>query len=255
MKYLLTLLFCASAFGADIGELHRQDAGLVGRWFVPGLFNSAMAKKASGSSTNDAVNILSPTVVNQNGYIAQSFNGSSQYSKLPAGYLSGIFNGKAGLTACGWVKIKAITASKQSVCTVPIRSTSGDFWTGFNIEIQDNNPTIIAGARSVYTDGYQATSAVTVSTNVYTHLAAVVNYTAKTLTIYVDGKFATVKACTFANTSYTSSGTFDAGHPDVFAYGLPEIPRWANLNLSSWAYYSQALSAVEVATFYKEQLR
>ena len=41
MRYLLTLLFCASAFGADIGELRSRDSGLVGRWLVPGFFTQA----------------------------------------------------------------------------------------------------------------------------------------------------------------------------------------------------------------------
>lgn len=97
MRYLLSLLLCASCFAVDSGEVRKNDNGLVGRWLVPGhqTGNGGVPSKVLDAYRfhNDGTVAGGATYGLTGGRAAMAFNGSSQYVDLGSNQpLSGLMS-------------------------------------------------------------------------------------------------------------------------------------------------------------------
>ena len=233
MKYLLALLFCASAFGADIGELSRRDAGLAGRWLDAGFTNPQRAFDPKAiSRTGSVVNAVGPVFLN--GRQAVNFNGTNQRITFVDTNICNLAN----FTVSAW----ALGATNFSTgLRILITKGSAAFSNSWGVAEALSD----AGKLTFWSGGwgYQAKSAV-LSSNTWYHLVGVC--TSSNLTLYVNGKLAGTVSRPAAdlrspiNLSIGSSTT-----PNRYWYGAI-----SNIRVVETSY-----SAAEVAAIYKEELR
>jgi hypothetical protein len=243
VKYLLTLLFCASAFGADVGEINGRKDGQKGWWILPGFFSAGKAKDISAFS-NDGVPVNSPVISVYNGRPAIKFNGTSSYVSIPhASQISSTSN----FSVFAWVNTP--TLSKRCLGKL----TAGR--TGWYLEIY---------AGGFYFNYYKSSSifgsvqanAPTTATGVWQHVG-----------FYYPGD-GSYPVCYFngARVSNLSTYSFGGGARDGIVDGGGAFNIGATWQgaaafdyfpgaVDNVRYYARKPSDAEVAALYKEELR
>jgi hypothetical protein len=233
VKYLLTLLFCASAFGADIGEKSR-NVGLVGGWLTPGQFSIFNVFDVSAIRNNGTV--TSGTAVFTDNRPAMRFNGNGYVSlaTLPA---------LTDFTLSMWVK-NGTSANNQCYFSNNYSSTGGIRFfrrrsgLGSALDLAQMNGETLE--REVYAPTALPTSTV--------HVAA--TYTGGLVTLFVNGMAVTNR--TGFSFSFTSShkpyiGVIQSSTSGFFDHAVGDFSTVKLLNY--------ALKPAEVAALYKEELR
>lgn len=240
MKYLLTLLFCASAFGADVGESRKRDSVLIGRWLAPGTYNGTNLFDQSNSK-NTARCPVNITTVKSGSRIAGFFNGTQ---RAELGLDKKLLSGKTSYTTCAWIYPRTINTGNVQASILVDRvgnppninyqfviwqgKLQSDFW--------------VASAQKVC-QGPTVLQALT-----WYHAAAV--YNGSSITLYLNGAF---------HNSANVNGTINSANGCDTGIG-------AYWNGSAWysffdgyiddlRVYSTAMSAAEIAAIYKETLQ
>jgi hypothetical protein len=120
MRYLLTLLFCASAFGADVGEL-SGGTSVIGRWGIAGTYNHARVLDLSNNK-NTAVATSNRTTTSSN-RIAIEFNGltaSAQASPLP--------NATNNFSLTLWIKPTTAAVGATQIAVLNGNTATGGYY-------------------------------------------------------------------------------------------------------------------------------
>ena len=115
MKYLLTLLFCASPFGADIGELRRHP-GILGQWLVPGTFRNDRVFDALNKTMLDTTN--SPVVQTAKAVISLNVSSGSR----PA--YNNSFTNTISAASIWFLPAATITSNTASAVLIGLKESS-----------------------------------------------------------------------------------------------------------------------------------
>jgi hypothetical protein len=166
---------------------------------------------AAGGSGIVLVRYPTPSTVVTGQYVnARKFDGATDYTDLGNNKLGPLVNGYSSLTLEAWIKAAGLPASgnRARIISANQNATSK---TGFALNLYNNAGSVVleAGGRSVSTDAYQSSTVSYTDTTNWHHVAGVFDFSAKTITLYVDGVAQTPTSVTWANTTYTQ-GTPDA---------------------------------------------
>jgi hypothetical protein len=239
MRYILTLLFCASAFGADIGELSSQHAELSGRWLVSGTYNTSTVQDLSGRK-NIGTAINNPAPVTTGIRPALRFNGTNQYVDFGTTANNQSSN---SFTVAFWFR----TSSAATMAVLGKRDASSSSNPGFlsyvlsgnvRFEISSGGTRIVAVTTTTYND------------NRWHHACGVFDRLSLLL-VYVDGELQATADITGQSGSVTTAAksllgaAINSGAPAAFFNG----------ELDDARIYKRALSATEAAALYKKGLR
>ena len=245
MKYLLTLLFCASAFGADIGESKRQNAGIEGRWFVPGTFSAINARDVSGKL---------PAAIATGTFTVSSSSGepfvSTSNSKWTLGGAALNFTGSQPFTCATWVRITNTNATAAVIGKYG-NLTGGGQWVFY----------IVAGGRPalmLIRGNYNTARLLSRTTEpipfaLWTHVTTVYpgGSSSSGFAFYVNGQRVAKNAPEDAGSWGT--GMASSSVAAVLCGSTETAPLIGEIRDTS--VYSRPLSAAEIAALYKEGLR
>ena len=228
MKYILTLLFCASAFGADIGEMQKKQSN---RRYLESGFTTAEKVYEAGRLQNNGVTAGAGSLA---GGQRQSF----------------VFNGSTMIT--GFPSIISFAADSRTVSV----------WVYLQVTVRGG----IAGTRAngggwVLTVNHGTTGAVGYfhigGTSAgfsaglvqarWTHLCLTYSAVTKQATVYVNAAA--------VGTVAMSANPIDNFTGAIGAEGIEAPLRYFVGRMSELTIYNRVLSDAEVAALYKEQLR
>jgi hypothetical protein len=232
MKYLLTLLFCASAFGADIGEM--QERSLVGRWLAPGHSSLVRAFEATKRVNNgNVIGAGSLTALQRQAFY---FGGATSITGFPS-----VISSSAGSrTVAVWVYPQ--TTSRAGI--VGTRTAgAADGWA-----LTLNRTT--AGTVTYYHAGglvFQVSAGVPQSR--WSHVVVTYVEPSKTATVFFNGR--SVNSTNMTSNPGASRGTGIIG---AEATGVVPVAFFIG-SISDVKIYNRALTDAEIAALYKEGLR
>ena len=157
---------------------------------------------ASGNGNHGTL-VNGPTLTaGRTGRGMQFVAASEQYVTFPGTMLTDDIDGAAAVTIAVWVK-QATSAGTQRVIALPVRLSV------FGASVSMVDGVAQTGGRSISTDSFQsveATAAVTADT--WAHVVGVMNYAAKTIQLYVDGRWvAGASDVAFGSNVFTPSST------------------------------------------------
>jgi len=241
MRYLLTLLFCASAFGADIGEMQRPNAGLVGRWLVPGTFSASRAQDTLGLTPLLAFN--SPTVRTVSGVVVLDVRAGRRGAK------SDSFAATVSALAVWFEPAANVTSSTASSILVGVGvgiNSDSYFGVGANtIFLTGETITVVDGNSA----GRTGLIGVNLAANRRHHLVFSWDSALSRYRIYLNGAEQVVQASA-------------AGHAPRLVSSICYLGRQKRaptFSFEGWlgetGIYNRSLAAEEVAALYKEGLR
>ena len=186
-------LFLILASNAWAGGLHLRFE----RTYVDGEATKTPDWSGNG---NHGTLVNAPTLVAGRTGRGMGFNGTSQRIDLGVGTVTGDLSGAAGITMSAWVYQTALSSDTKSVIGIPINETQ----TGGHLSVTALGDISVSG-RSSWTDEGQGEIAENIVTaGVWIHLVGVLDFVAKTITIYADGQEVAAKSSVaFGATSYT----------------------------------------------------
>jgi hypothetical protein len=255
VRYLLTLLFCASAFGADIGE-KNVTGGLLGRWITPGRqgANGTAPSLAFDDSPFAEAGTITGAVTQRvvSSRAALLFGGGLQYLSLADNDRYTFARGGSDLpfTVAFWLR-QTSTTGNQWVFTKRGETTQ----TEYQIVMVSGAPYInlfSGGGASSYYIGKGATTGA--AANIWQHLVITYSGSKASSGIKWYRNGAPVALAESSNTPYTgmTNGTSQ----------LVLATQSCGLGASSLLGYLErvhildyALSNTEVAALYKRELR
>lgn len=173
----------------------------------------------------------------------------SGFRAASGSFLTNTIGGSTNLTISCWVNITN-TANNQYAAVLPIKTASSGA-TGFGIYYTSGNMAV--QARSQPSDGLSATDNVSWSglTNSWVHVVGIVDYPAKTLSLYTNGTLASsLSGRGFSTNKYNPDGTvsnfsigntFHGGSTDSRLQGFIDEVRL----------YTRALTTNEISTLYQ----
>ena len=241
MRDWLALLFCASAFGADIGESQRPNAGLVGRWLVPGTFSASRAQDTLGRTPLLTTN--SPTVRTVSGVVALDVRGAER------GAFSDSFAATVSALAVWFEPAANVTSSTASYVLVGVGLGSNSdsyfgvgantgFLTGETITVVEGNSNRRTGVIGV-----------NLAANRRHHLVFSWDSALSRYQIYLNGAEQVVQASAAGHAPrLVSSICYLGSQKSSLRFSFEG---W----LGETRIYNRSLAAEEVAALYKEGLR
>ena len=246
MKYLLTLLFCASAFGADVGEQQQGKAGSVGQWLSPGSFTSAKMYDVSQFDNHGTINGSMVFVRNRQ---AIALSGSPQHGRIPKS--TTLSPGTGDFTITLWFYRTGAASyqeliRKYGATAFPTAAIYLNADGKLGMLYRDSNNNSVA-----FGDGTTGVGPVTVA-GAWNHVAWVRKNT--TATYYLNGVAITNGTnVSLSNVDLTGGSSWNIGR---FAGATDDIPgQYFIGRLALYRFFSRYLSPAEVAALYKGELR
>lgn len=197
----------------------------------------------SGTAWNDlSGNANNGTLVNGVAYNSanggvMSFDGVDDKVVLPQQTLRNMLNGTNGITLSCWINKNTTKTTAEEIVFIPIAGN-----TLVSIEISNN--VLGCGARSIATDSYQAAHTPFIWLNSFINIVSVVDYTAKTIKIYVNNVLvSTLNNAAFGSTSVVLGATLL--NSQLGALESSNIYFAGQLNEA--LIYNRALTAAEIA--------
>ncbi|MEI7917905.1 MAG: LamG-like jellyroll fold domain-containing protein [Candidatus Saccharibacteria bacterium] len=185
------------------------------------------------------------TLVNGVGYASANngsllFDGTNDYVDCGVNKIQPYLSNKTAVSISSWMKnsnVPAATVQGNLSIYIPIGS-----YTFALLDMYGSN--IRAGGRSTSTDTYQSADTSYTATNTWVNLVGVFNYTAKTISIYINGVLAVQQTVTFgSNTSVFGS---IAQSTQIGALTSDPTITYMNGNLSNVSVYNKQLSSAEI---------
>ena len=251
MKYLLTLLFCASAFGADVGEVKRFDSGMVWGGLRQGTFNNQRSL-GFGSVSTTPTNRGAPAVVWSTGHTALILSrASSDYVYVSNS--TALNPGTSPVTLCAWVNLP-----NTNQWGIILQKRSGINFSLFSMSVGENANVGSAGKRlNASVAGSTAGSLVVSTTDLFAdgknHFFAAVfaGGASRVVNLYVDGVSRTY------NTDANSAGTINCIPEGDLYIGNNSTMFNTLLNGKVWGVriFHRILSAAEINAIYTSELR
>jgi hypothetical protein len=226
MRYILTLLFCASAFGADIGEQSKYGTS-IGRWFTDGYVSGRVAHNLKSPLT-PAVSSNSPALKFLSSRSGLGLNGTTQFLTVSnSALLSGILE----RTFAAWVFVDSYGEGGFGRVY-----SQTDLQSAFYVSSTTNSLRANIGGNPIMSSDNILFS------KSWTHIALVRAST--TIRFYVNGRFIVARDVgPVAGTSGTIY--FGTRGSDRFFHGI----------FGEMLFFDRQLADAEVAQLYKEGLR
>ena len=171
---------------------------------------------------------------------------TSNYMSLGVGGLGSLINGAAAVSVHVWARYATLStaANNNAIVTVNI---NGAATTGLLLSAHNGTSAVLrAGARSLTADAFQAANGTTVlSSATYYSLGAVYNFTADTITPYVNGTAEGGASVTFGSNTFTL-GTPSAAECIGATFAPPGsvVSQWDG-ELEALAIWNTALSGAD----------
>jgi hypothetical protein len=236
MRYLLTLFFCASAFGADIGEQSRQLG--TGRWLLPGFSSTTTAfdatpRKNYGVTYEGAIPPV--TVAGRQGL---KFDGASRIS----GFTNSISTSADSRTVSAWVY--PTTTNRSGIVATRLNNLDS----GWVFLVNRTAGGSIAYAHIGGTVLQSATGLV--PQNQWSFVAVTYDSTSRLAILYLNGRSVT-------NATFTANPATEQVNGVIGAEstGTPAPTSYFTGSLSDVLIQARVLTPAQLAALYKEGLR
>lgn len=200
------------------------------------------------------VEIVAPIYLSIGGSLRTGGSGSHNYYRFGNDIISGLLNGASATTFHCWAKWDSFDSGSYDnrIITWLINGSTAGGAIGID---GTTNPVVIAGGRSVYTDGFQGSTGSTILTaGRWYSIAVIYDWGNDTIEIFIDGISEGSDAVTFANATYTQGGT-PANEPDTLGSDQQDPPADTTAVLNGCIAYltiwNRALEANELLSIAK----
>lgn len=155
-----------------------------------------------GTLTNGA------TRANDSG-LAYSFDGADDYVSFGINAFGSGLNGATAISFAAWIKYTALIGAANKygnvIFTNRLSLDGAGIWLNIRSDVGQSGK-LLVGGRSRSSDAFQeAASTQVIAAGSWTHIAGILNYTAKTVTTYVNGVAAAASSLSFGSNTYTNS--------------------------------------------------
>jgi hypothetical protein len=177
------------------GYYARSDAGAA----ATDQFTADGAQ--DGTLTNGATRSGSP--------LAYSLDGADDYISFGVNAFGSGLNGATAITFSAWIKYTALIGAANrygnAIFANRLSLDGSGIWLNLRSDVGQSGK-LLVGGRSRSADAFQeATSTQVITAGSWTHIAGVLNYTAKTVTTYVNGAATVASSLSFGSNTYTNS--------------------------------------------------
>jgi hypothetical protein len=141
--------------------------------------------------------------------LAYSFDGTDDYVSFGINAFGSGLNGATAISFAAWIKYTALIGAANQYGNVMFsKRLSLDvagIWLNIRSDVGQSGK-LLVGGRSRSSDAFQeATSTQVIAAGSWTHIAGVLDYTAKTVTTYINGVATAASSLSFGSNTYTNS--------------------------------------------------
>ena len=220
------VVFYSTALSAtDIGYLAAQrgalssglypslSTGVVAAYY-PRLDSTVPASTGAvldqfGDSTVESGTLTSGATRANDSGLAYSFDGTDDYVSFGINAFGSGLNGATAISFAAWIKYTALIGAANTygnvIFTNRLSLDGAGIWLNIRSDVGQSGK-LLVGGRSRSSDAFQeATSTQVIAAGSWTHIAGVLDYTAKTVTTYINGVATAASSLSFGSNTYTNS--------------------------------------------------